>query len=216
MIYRAVVFDLDGTLLDTLEDLANSVNRTLASKGFATHPVDAYRQFVGDGVIRLFERALPKAACNPDTIQACVEAYHLDYGQNWAVATRLYPQIPAMLTGLAARGVKLAVFSNKPDEFTQKCVQRFLGAWPFDAVLGASKKFAIKPNPAGALEIARRLEVPPEAFVYVGDSGVDMRTATSARMRPVGAAWGFRGREELQRDGARVLIEQPLELLDCF
>ena len=119
-----------------------------------------------------------------------------------------------MLDGLVARGFKLAVLSNKPDEFTQQCVREFLAKWNFAVILGATDAFPRKPNPASALETAKRLAVAPAECLYVGDSGVDMQTASAAGMHAVGVLWGFRGEAELQRDGAKVLIKHPVELLE--
>ena len=114
------------------------------------------------------------------------------------------------------RGLKLAVLSNKPDHFTQQCVRELLAKWAFDVVLGASDQFPRKPDPASAIETARRLGVPPAECLYVGDSGVDMQTARAAGMCAVGVLWGFRGKEELLKDGAQHLIERPSEVLDLL
>ena len=213
MPYRAVLLDLDGTLLDTLEDISNAANRVLATQGFPTHPLDIYRKLIGEGAARLITRVLPKEKRDADTVQTCLEAYLDDYGQNWNVKTKPYVGIPEMLDALVARGLKLAVLSNKPDEFTQKCVRELLPNWTFDAVIGTSDRIPSKPSPVGALEIAGRLSISPEGFLYLGDTGVDMRTAIAAQMFAVGVLWGFRDREELQREGARFLIERPLEIL---
>jgi len=213
MRYRAVLLDLDGTLLNTLEDISNAANRVLATQGFPTHPLDIYRRLIGEGAARLITRILPKEKRDADTVQTCLEAYLNDYGQNWSIKTKPYVGIPEMLDALVARGLKLAVLSNKPEEFTQKCVRELLSNWTFDAVIGTSNRVPSKPSPVGALEIAGRLNISPEEFLYLGDTGIDMRTAIAARMFAVGVLWGFRDREELQREGARVLIEKPLEIL---
>jgi phosphoglycolate phosphatase len=213
MPYRAILFDLDGTLIDTLQDISNAANRVLSTQGFPTHPLDIYRGLIGEGTVSLITRVLPQEKRNPDTIQTCLQAYWDDYGQNWNVKTKPFAGIPAMLNALVARELKLAVLSNKPEEFTQECVSGLLPNWTFDAVIGTSERVPSKPSPLGALEIAVRLSIPPEEFLYLGDTGVDMRTAIAARMFAVGVLWGFRGREELQREGSRVLIEQPMEIL---
>lgn len=214
--YAAVLFDLDGTLLDTLADLGNAVNRTLEAHGLPTHPLDAYRNFVGDGVYKLIERALPADRRDPQTFESCLQTYRKDYARNWNVQTRPYPGIAELLDELIARRIRLAVLSNKPDEFTQVCVRQLLGRWRFDVVLGARDDIPPKPDPASALEIARRLELSPGQFIYLGDSGVDMQTARAAGMTCVGALWGFRTREELQAAGAQKLIRHPLELLELL
>jgi len=213
MSFRAVIFDLDGTLLDTLEDLADSVNRTLAANGFPTHPVDAYRYFVGDGSKMLITRALPPEHNHPETVTKCFEAFLNDYRQNWKVKTRPFEGIPEMLHQLTELGVKMAVLSNKPHEFTRQCVAELLTTWSFGPILGQRETVPIKPDPAGALEITRQLDRPSSDFLYLGDSAVDMQTATAAGMFPVGACWGFRTASELQQSGAKVLIEKPTELI---
>jgi phosphoglycolate phosphatase len=216
MPFRATIFDLDGTLLDTLDDIANAANHVLAVRGFPTHPIPDYRAFIGDGVVKLLSRVLPEEHRDEATVQACVRAYVREYERTWNVQTKPYAGVPEMLDGLVGRGLKLAVLSNKPDHFTQQCVRELLAKWAFDAVLGASDEFPRKPAPASAIETARRLGVPPAECLYVGDSGVDMQTARAAHMCPVGVLWGFRGKEELLRDGAQVLVEDPGEILELL
>ena len=216
MPFRAIIFDLDGTLLDTLDDIANAANRVLAARGFPTHPNSHYRRFVGDGVGKLILRALPETHQDEATAQACVGAYAQEYGRTWDAQTKPYAGVPEMLDALVVRGLKLAVLSNKPDNFTQQCVGELLAGWAFDEVLGASDKFPRKPNPASAMETARRLGVPPAECLYVGDSGVDMQTARAARMCPVGVLWGFRGKEEFLEDGAQHLVSKPSQVLDLL
>jgi phosphoglycolate phosphatase len=213
MQYDVVLFDLDGTLLDTLADLGNAVNEVLAVHGFPAHPLDSYRYFVGEGVVRLIEAALPEDARRPDTIASCLRAFRENYGQCWSVETRPYGGVPELLDVLTARGLKLAVLSNKPHSFTQLCVQKLLPNWAFEAVFGQREGVPQKPDPAGALEIARLLGAVPSRFLYVGDTAVDMQTARAAGMFPVGVLWGFRPREELAESGAQALIAHPKELL---
>jgi len=216
MIFTSVLFDLDGTLLDTLADLANSWNRCLSSMGFPTHPVETYRYFVGDGVHMLLERALPEGHRDQQTIAHCKSAYVEDYAKNWNRDTRLYEGMADLLDALTQRRIRLAVLSNKLHEFTETCCTHYLGRWKFEVVLGQSAERARKPDPAGALEIARRMNEKPQRFVYVGDTATDMQTATAAGMYPVGALWGFRTADELQAAGARVLIKHPRDLLEVL
>jgi phosphoglycolate phosphatase len=213
MIFKAVLFDLDGTLLDTLEDIADSANRVLAGRGFPSHPTNAYREAVGQGARQLIINILPDANRDPDTIRICLDAFLRDYGQNWKRKTKLYAGVTELLDALKTRGIKMAVLSNKPAEFTVKCIHELLAGWTFDAVIGASDDMPSKPDPTGAFEIAGCLKIPPEEFLFVGDSGIDMRTAVAARMFAMGALWGFRGREELLREGANVLLDHPREIL---
>ena len=213
MHFKAIVFDLDGTLLDTLEDIANSANTVLARHGFPTHNLDDYRNFVGDGVTTLITRVLPGEKRHDDTIAECVRAFREEYSRNWNVKTTPYDGVAEMLDELAARHLKLAVLSNKPDDFTKKCVIELLPDWTFEIVLGLHSGIPPKPDPTGARQIAEHLSVPPSRILYVGDSGVDMKTAIAAGMFPVGVLWGFRSREELQDNGAQALIQRPQDIL---
>ncbi len=214
MDYAAAVFDLDGTLLDTLTDLANAANAVLARQGYATHAVADYRRFIGAGVETLFARALPPGAGDRARIARCIRQFEEAYTQHWNIHTRPYPDVIEMLAALQARQIKMAVLSNKPHRFTERCVAEFLPTVKFELVLGQRQGIPRKPDPAGALEIAAALAVPVDQFIYVGDSTIDMETARRAGMVPVGVTWGFQSRTELEQNGAPTLIEQPLELLD--
>ena len=211
---RAVIFDLDGTLLDTLEDLADSMNAVLRSMGYPEHPVDAYRYFVGEGMEMLARRALPDAEVSDELVGRCVAAMQREYGRRWADKTRPYPGVPEMLDELERRRFPKAVFSNKPDSFTQLTVRELLSEWRFEPVLGIRPGVPRKPDPAGALEIASRLRVEPEACLYVGDTSTDMQTARAAGMIPLGATWGFRPAAELEESGAEHLLGRPADLLE--
>ena len=213
MTYQAVLFDLDGTLLDTLEDLAGSVNSVLSEQGFPPHPVPAYKHLLGDGVEYLISQSLPEKHRDDAMIARCIEAMLRVYADRWAVKTRPYDGVPEMLTALTKRGVKMAVLSNKLDEFTKKCVTKLLPDWPFEQVMGIELNGLKKPDPAGALRIAEKMKIPPERFCYLGDTNTDMQTANAARMFPIGALWGFRSAEELTSHGAKVLIKKPTDLL---
>ena len=210
---RAVLFDLDGTLLDTLEDIGRSANETLEELGFPTHPIESYRQFIGDGLPMLFRRALPAGVDAAAAIDHCVGGFRKSYGRGWNVATRPYPGIPELLDGLVTRSLGMAVLSNKPHTFAVQCVNELLPRWSFRMVLGDREGFPRKPDPGEALRIATQLDVAPEQMVYLGDSSIDMTTARRAGMIPIGAAWGFRSGDELQASGAVRLITHPLELL---
>lgn len=211
---QAVLFDLDGTLLDTLDDIANAANAALAREAMPTHPAASYRQFIGDGVAMLFRRALPPDRDHPDArIERCVAHFHATYATAWNVATQPYPGIADLLDALAARHLPLAILSNKPDEFTQLCAHAHLDRWAWAAVVGQRDGIPRKPDPTSALRIARDLGLPPAEIVYVGDSSVDMRTARAAGMPAIGVSWGFRSVAELQATGASAIIDQPAELL---
>ncbi len=213
MNFKAAIFDLDGTLLDTLEDIADAANRVLVDKGFPAHNVDAYRYFVGDGIRILMSRVLPEERRDEDTIEECVWSFREVYSDNWNLKTRPYDGIPEMLDALTARGLKLAVLSNKPDDFAKKCVTELFQKWHFEVVLGYHSRIPPKPDPGGALQIAEQMDVPPEHILYLGDTDIDMKTAVTAGMFPVGALWGFRTLEELAKGGAKELIERPQDIL---
>jgi phosphoglycolate phosphatase len=212
----AVLFDLDGTLLDTLQDIANACNAALARYNFPAHPMDAYRYFVGDGVSMLISRVVPTGQHDPKTLANVAAAYKEEYQRQWSATTRLYNGIPDMLDQLKLRGVPLGVLSNKPDDFTHRCVSEFLSKWSFGIVLGASPACPPKPNPAGALRAAAALSILPKDVFYLGDTSTDMKTANAAGMVPVGVLWGFRTAEELKESGAKHLIKHPRELLSLF
>lgn len=211
---KAVLFDLDGTLLDTLQDIADACNAALSRHGFQPHPLDSYRYFVGDGVPVLVSRTVPAQQHTGETLASVAATYREEYQRRWNATTTLYPGIAELLDGLTLRGIPMAVLSNKPDDFTHRCVAEFLSRWTFSIVQGASKAFPPKPDPSGACHIARTLHLPPDQFHYLGDTSTDMRTAVAAGMFPVGVLWGFRKAEELKAAGARLLISDPRELLE--
>jgi phosphoglycolate phosphatase len=211
---QAVLFDLDGTLLDTLEDLADAVNAVLASLGHSVHPVDAYRYFVGDGVETLMRRTLPAGAAADEALVAlAVDLQRAEYRQRWHAKTRAYPGVPELLSDLERRGVRMAILSNKPDSFVGEMVRFFFPKVRFEAARGARPGVPVKPDPGSALAVAAEMGIAPEGFLYVGDTNTDMRTALAAGMLAVGALWGFRTEAELRESGAARLIAQPLELL---
>lgn len=212
MRYKVVLFDLDGTLLDTLEDLANAGNRVLAAQSLPVHPADAYRYFVGDGIATLVERILPPTHRQPERVAATVAEFKREYAENWHDRTAPYPGIPEMLDQLVAHGLRLAILSNKPDDFTRLCVEKLLPRWSFEPIFGQRPGIPPKPDPAAALEVAGLLHCSPQEVLYVGDTSIDMRTARSAGMDPVGVLWGFRTADELKEAGAAWLIDRPREL----
>lgn len=213
MAYRAVLFDLDGTLLDTIKDIADSVNIALARLGLPQHEVEAYKYYVGDGRKALAIRALPedcRDTANVDRLSASIE---IEYSKRWVNNTMAYPGVPDMLQSLAHLGIKMAILSNKPQASTEEMVSGLLSQWRFELILGARSSIPMKPDPTSALQTARRLNIPPAEFLYLGDTDVDMKTATAAGMYPVGALWGFRTADELLAGGAKDLIQNPTDLL---
>jgi phosphoglycolate phosphatase len=212
--YRAILFDLDGTLLDTLDDIADSVNAALATMGHPAHATDDYRLMIGEGVRHLASRALPRPVCDDDSaIDELLIRIRDEYAKRWNAKTKPFEGIPELLDELAARGMRTAILSNKPHEFTVISVKELLPTWRFDAIKGQRDGVPQKPDPTQAIEITEALGIDAEEFLYLGDSGVDMRTASVAGMLPVGVLWGFREREELLADGAREIISAPMDLI---
>ncbi|MBW2614322.1 MAG: HAD family hydrolase [Deltaproteobacteria bacterium] len=216
MKYSAIIFDLDGTLLDTLEDIADAVNRVLRAGGWPTHALEAYRYFVGDGSRTLVRRALPENEHSDNAVDNALQAFKKDYARSWDIKTRPYAGIPHLLDSLVRMDVRMAVCSNKPHEFTILCVEKLLDRWRFDQVVGQSSRYPRKPAPDSALAIAQNMRLDPAKVLFVGDSGVDMQTAVSAGMVPVGAAWGFRTAKELMEYGCGFLARQPLDVLQVI
>ncbi len=213
MSYKAVYFDLDGTLLDSLDDLADSMNLTLESLGFDGHKPAAYRQFIGDGVETLVRRALPINQRHEDIVRSALESMRTIYRKRWNRKTQLYPGISELLQELVEQKVILAILSNKPNDFVTQMVSHFFQSYPFDMALGAQSTLPKKPDPTAASHIAQTLGIPPSNWIFVGDSGSDMQTAKRAQMTAVGVLWGFRSAEELRSAGADHLIKHPHELL---
>ncbi|MEI8372958.1 MAG: HAD-IA family hydrolase [Planctomycetota bacterium] len=214
MPYKAVLFDLDGTLLDTLEDLADSTNAALAELGIPGHPLEAYKHLVGDGLENLLRRALRQEPPDEALLARGIELTRREYAGRWANTSKPYPGIPDLLDRLSHQGIPMAVFSNKPDEFTRPCVTRLLSGWHFEAVQGATPELPRKPDPRGALAIASQMGIAPCEILYLGDTNTDMQTAVAAGMFPVGALWGFRTADELLAAGAAALVKTPAEVLD--
>lgn len=214
--YPALVFDLDGTLIDSLRDISEAANASLVEQGFPDHALESYRRFVGDGVRVLFERALPADRRDPELITRCAAGFATHYALGWNRHTQLYAGIAGLLDELSRRRVRLAVLSNKPHPFTCQCVRHFLSAWNFEVVAGQKEGIPKKPDPAGAVAVANELGVNPGQLALVGDSSVDMETARNAGLDAIGVSWGFRSREELWQHGAQVVIDDPRQLLDLL
>ncbi len=209
--------DVDGTLLDTLQDLADSMNSTLRHFGFPVHELEKYKYFLGDGMENLVRRSLPDSAkTDSRLISRCIEMMRQIYDRNWNVKSRPYPGIPELLDALSVRGLKMAVLSNKPHVLTQRVIEGLLPAWRFEVVMGECPPAPRKPDPSSALKIADRLGVEPACFLYLGDTATDMKTSNGAGMYAVGALWGFRNAEELIQGGAKKLIAKPAELLELL
>jgi phosphoglycolate phosphatase len=217
MRYQAVLFDLDGTLLDSLADLADSMNTVLAANGMPVHATELFRLFVGDGVENLVRRSLPDTSRdNAALVRRFAASMREEYAKSWNKKTVPYPGVSELLERLKGLGVKLAVLSNKPHAFVDKVLRYYFNHVSFDAAFGEQPAFPRKPDPTAALEISRILAVPPARFLYLGDSNTDMHTAKGAGMLPVGALWGFRTAEELREAGAERLVGDPLEVISLL
>lgn len=212
---HAVVFDLDGTLIDSLEDIATSMNEALVDVGRSPHPIAAYRQFVGSGVHALAERALfdPTQPSDTPLRDAAVASFRRRYAGRLVERTRPYDGIPELLDALAARGVRTAVLTNKPEPAARTIVESLLGRWPWAAIIGDRADLPRKPDPTGARVALAALGSAASDTLMIGDSDVDMHTAVAAGMIGVGAVWGFRTSEELLAAGARVVVARPAEVV---
>jgi len=207
---RAFIFDLDGTLVDTIADIAAGMNAFLRSKGWPEHEVAAYKRMVGRGLINLIRAAVP--APEAERAEALYPEAHAAYDALGLGDSRPYPGAREALEALSAKGAPLAVVSNKPDDITRKMVAGLFPDIPFALVRGGLPGVPAKPDPYSALEAARLFGLAPDECAFVGDSDVDMRTANAAGMRAVGAAWGFRGEEELRAAGASVIARSMADI----
>jgi phosphoglycolate phosphatase len=211
---RAALFDLDGTLLDSLHDIGAAMNHALAHHGLPVHPLSNYRRFVGEGARALTIRVVPGG--QEALHEAVLDTYRARYAQCMLDSTRPFPGIPELLSRLASEGVQLAVLSNKPDEATRRLVEALLPQVRFGAVYGERTGVPRKPDPTAALGMAAELGVGPEDCAFIGDTAVDMDTARASGMYSVGVTWGFRDVEELQSHGARVIAHTAEELLQAL
>ncbi len=208
--YKAVIFDLDGTLTNTLQDIANAMNRALRLLGLPEYPTDAYRYMVGNGAKKLAERAV---GSRQELAGEALELYQSYYEKHTHDITRPYDGIPQLLEALEERDIKLCVLSNKPHADTQGVIRYFFPDIHWAVVRGQIEGVPVKPDPAGALAIVRELNVQPDECLYLGDTSVDMLTATRAGMQAVGVLWGFRDEKELRENGAKLILAEPMELL---
>lgn len=210
---QAILFDLDGTLIDSLADLAAAVNRMLVQHGYPPREHEVFPKYIGDGVRQLVCRALPEEARTDAVIDLCLRDYQRHYETGWHDQTVVYEGMKEALQELQARGLKIGCISNKPHRFTNLCCDYFFPAETFGIVLGQRDEVPRKPDPAGAIEAAAALGVPVSQCAYVGDSGIDMAFAKNAGMFGIGVSWGFRSVEELRHHGAHVIVDLPSDLL---
>lgn len=210
------IFDLDGTLLNTIGDLAIACNAVLAKRGLPQHTYDQYCHFVGNGIMRLVERALPEELRTPSTVAAVRADFVQYYTEHIDTFTEPYAGIPELLSELSRRGVRLAVASNKFQAGTEKLIRLFFPDVVFVAVYGQREGVPLKPDPTVVREILLLTGDTPDRVLYIGDSGVDMQTAAAAGIRSAGVTWGFRDRAELEQSGAQHVVDHPGQLLELL
>lgn len=210
---KLIIFDLDGTLLNTIEDLANATNHALKQFNFPIHEAETYRFFVGNGINKLIERALPEAHKQADAISMIKHEFLKYYMFHADDCTKPYPGIPELLTKLQREGYQLGVASNKMHDATVELVSRFFPDINFTAVLGQRDGIPVKPSPDILNEIVSQAGVVKSETLYIGDSGVDAMTAVNAGIEFVGVLWGFRPQKELEEAGARRFVEKPEEIV---
>lgn len=211
---QAVIFDLDGTLLNTLGDLRAATNHALAVRGLAPRSMDEIRRFVGNGIRLLICRAMPEGTSDAE-IDAALEDFKAYYAAHIHDRTVPYDGIPQLLTALRKRGMKVAVLSNKIDSASQELIEYFFPG-KADVVFGEHVGVPRKPDPTSCRMVMQQLDVQPEQVLYVGDSGTDMQTAKNAGLYAVGVTWGFRSREVLTENGADVLVDSPEQILQII
>jgi phosphoglycolate phosphatase len=209
---KGVIFDLDGTVVDSLEDIANSMNTVLQQLDYPTHSYEQYQYFIGSGLRNLVSNSLPEIHRTERQIEHCYLLMVDGYRDYCTIETKPYDGIIELLDYLVSQNIKLGVFSNKSDELTKK-IAAFLFPNYFESVVGLSTEALKKPNPAEALSICSSWKLEPEEIFFVGDSGIDMQTATNANMMAVGVSWGYRPEEELMAEGAKLIINHPSDLI---
>jgi phosphoglycolate phosphatase len=216
MTYDAVIFDLDGTLLDSLDDIADAANQVLVDLGRSPFPNSDYQFLVGDGVAMLFQRAVPECQVDLELRQECMRRFDVEYAKRWNNRSKPYDGIEQMLKILGQNQVTLAILSNKPEAFTKQCVEHFFPANHFIQVLGHSERFPRKPDPASAKWLAVELGVVNDRIAYVGDTNTDMKTAVGAGLFAIGVTWGFRPESELVAHGANAICNTVSQLQQCI
>lgn len=210
---HTILFDLDGTLLNTIDDLADAANWVCAQNGWPQHTVAEYKYMVGNGIPKLVERFSPAEARTPDRLAETLAQFTARYDAHKEDKTAPYPGIPALLKELKAAGVQTAVFSNKADALCGKIIDHYFGPGAFSAVRGSRPGVPTKPDPTGLWDLMRQLNADPETTLFVGDSDVDILTGHNAGLPAMGAVWGFRGAGELTAAGAEALAYRPGDIL---
>lgn len=211
---KLAVFDLDGTLADTVESIAFAANKALRTCGLAEQPVENYQYYAGDGADVLIKRALAASGDPEGThFEEAFKEYQGFFETDCTYRVKVFDGILELLQELKQRKIKIAVVSNKPHLRTVTVVETLFGKGMFDCILGQKDNLPKKPDPAGTLIVAQTLGAAPAESIYIGDTDVDMKTGNRAEMFTVGVLWGFRTREELQKNNAHAIVETPLEIL---
>ena len=210
---KGIIFDLDGTLIDTIEDIAGAANLMFARNGLPEHDLEYYLRYIGNGAVRLIELALGKPVPN-EQLMVYVKEFKEIYADNLHNQSSVYRGIPELLDELVSRGIRISVLSNKPHHLTKDVCDFYLSGWPFDPVLGQREEVPRKPDPAAAIEIAEGWGIPPENILFVGDSDNDIFTAQAAGMEPVGVSWGYGRLVNEPVQGMGELIGDPSQLMD--
>lgn len=215
MTYKAVIFDLDGTLVNSIFDIADAMNTVLSKRNYKTYDYETYKTFVGHGVRSLVLKAIPDSPEKAELVEVCLNEMLDVYSKNCTNKTEPYPGILELLKTLEQKGIKLAVLSNKEDTLTKKVAAALLPKYVYPT-LGLKEEALKKPNPQTLLGICESLNVTPEESIYVGDTNVDVEVAKRANMFSVGVSWGFRDKAELIAQGANAILNHPSELLDIL
>ncbi len=213
MMFKAVIFDLDGTLLNTIDDLADSSNYVLAAKGYPVFTSEQYKKFVGNGAAILMKRIHP-AGTSQEELDEALAQFQVYYNAHKDIKTAPYPGIPELLARLKAREFRLCVLSNKPHEISTQIIRHYFGDETFDIIMGKSSDFPVKPDPASCHYLIDRLGADKSEVLYVGDSNVDMQTARNAGLVKCGVCWGFRSEDELKAEGADYLAHSADDIFE--
>lgn len=213
MKYKAIIFDLDGTLLDTIEDISDSVNAVLRDKKYHEFSIDEYKYFVGRGVDELIASVIEKGEIDPLEYTDIKNGYMKEYKLRQRVKTKIYPGILDLIIELQKSKVSVNILSNKPDNQTQEVVEHYFKETKFHNIYGKKPEFRIKPYPESVLHLIKLLDLSKDEVLYVGDTNTDIQTAKNAGLKSVGVLWGFRKREELELEGATFIVETPQEIL---
>ena len=215
MKFKGIIFDLDGTLVNSLEDISDAMNKVLQGLNFPTHTYETYQYFIGSGLRNLVSKALPSTNNSDEQIEICFECMINEYREICTLKTKPYDGIVELLENLTSQNIKMAVFSNKADELTKKIASEIFPNH-FDTAIGLSTEALKKPNPFEALEIGKKWNLKPEEILFVGDSDIDMQTAVNANMFPIGVTWGYRTEEELKNSGAKLVVNTASELIEIL